>query len=259
MGLGRLVVVGCGIELGRHITPRALSEIQSADTVYMLADAFAQQWLESIRPDVRSLSHLYGEVKDRRQTYDEMETEILDAVRAGQHVCTVFYGHPGVFAEVPHNAIRIAREEGYSARMEPGISADACLYADLGLDAGERGVQSLEATRFLISDYSISPSALLILWQVALSGNLDCIGFEPDPARLDILVDKLQRWYPSDAPVILYEAARLPVQRHRADRLALGELPRARYREHTTLVITPLVDPPRDEETRARLAALAEP
>ena len=28
---GRLVIVGCGIELGRHINERTLSEIESAD------------------------------------------------------------------------------------------------------------------------------------------------------------------------------------------------------------------------------------
>lgn len=256
MPSGKLIVVGCGIELGRHVTARTLSEIQAADTVFVLADAFAQQWLRSIRPDCQSLSHCYGEAKDRRQTYAEMEAEILSAVRAGQHVCTVFYGHPGVFAQVPHNAIRIARSEGFPARMEAGISSEACLYADLGLDPGASGVQSLEATRFLISEYAINSAALLILWQVALSGNLDCIGFEPNPARLSILVDKLQRWYPADTPVILYEAAQVPVQRHRADRLALYELPRADYREHTTLVIPPLRDPPQDDETLARLTEL---
>lgn len=257
MASGRLVVVGCGIELGRHITQRALSEIQSADCVFMLADAFAQQWLRSLRPDCRSLAGFYSETKDRRQTYSEMEAEILSAVRSGQTVCAVFYGHPGVFAQVPHNAISIARSEGYPARMEAGISAEACLYADVGIDPGEHGVQSYEATRFLISEYAVNPSALLILWQVALSGNLDCIGFEPDPARLKILVDKLERWYPPETMVVLYEAAQLPVQRHRTDWLKLSELPKARFREYTTLVIPPSINQSRDEKTLTRLAKLA--
>jgi precorrin-6B methylase 1 len=258
MGAGRLVVVGCGIELGRHITERALSEIQAADVVFMLADAFAQQWLLSIRPDCHSLAGFYSDTRDRRQTYAEMEAEILAAVRKGQHVCAVFYGHPGVFAQVPHNAIRSARNEGYPAHMEAGISAAACLYADLGIDPGEHGVQSYEATGFLINRCAINPAALLVLWQVALSGNLDCIGFEPDPARLEILVDKLASWYPPDAPVILYEAAQLPVQRHRADRLQLNDLPRAHYREYTTLVIPPIADPVRDQSTLARLRSLSD-
>ena len=258
MAGGKLVVVGCGIELGRHITERALSEIRAADRVYMLADAFAQQWLLSIRPDARSLAYLYGDNKDRRQTYAQMEAEILSAVRTGQHVCAVFYGHPGVFAQVPHNTIQIARREGRSARMEAGISAEACLYADLGLDPGDHGVQACEATLFLISKYSINPAALLILWQVALSGNLDCVGFESDPARLRILVDKLTAWYEADTPIILYEAAQLPVQHYRADVMPLHRLPKARLKEYTTLVIPPSVKQTRDEETLARLAALAE-
>lgn len=252
---GRLVIVGCGIELGRHINERALSEIQSADVVFVMADAFAQQWLRSLRPDCQSLAGYYGDTKDRRQTYREMETVILESVRSGCRVCAVFYGHPGVFAQVPHNAIRLARAEGFPARMEAGISAEACLYADLGMDPGDYGVQSFEATRFLISQYPANPAALLILWQVALSGNLDCIGFKPDADRLQILVDKLLRWYPGNTSVLLYEAARLPIQRFRADWLTLAELPKARYEEYTTLVIPPVREPGRDEEILARLSS----
>ncbi|MCA1777802.1 MAG: hypothetical protein LC637_00030 [Xanthomonadaceae bacterium] len=257
MTTGQLVIVGCGIELGRHISERTLSEIHSADVVFVMADAFAQQWLRSLRPDCHSLARYYGDTKDRRQTYREMESVILEAVRAGHHVCAVFYGHPGVFAQVPHNAMRLARAEGFATRMEAGISADACLYADLGLDPGDRGVQSFEATRFLISRYPANPAALLILWQVALSGNLDCIGFKPDADRLQILVDKLLRWYPANTSVLLYEAARLPIQRFRADWLPLIELPQARYREYTTLVIPPVSEPDQDEETLARLSRLS--
>jgi len=44
-------------------------------------------------------------------------------VRWGLNVCAVFYGHPGVFADPAHNAIRLARREGFRALMLPGISA----------------------------------------------------------------------------------------------------------------------------------------
>lgn len=253
---GRLVVVGCGIELGRHINERSLSEIQAADVVFMLADEFAQAWLRSLRPDCHSLAGHYSETMDRRQTYREMEAEVLAQVRAGQHVCLVLYGHPGVFAQVSHNAIRVARSEGFPARMEAGISAEACLYADLAMDPGDSGVQSYEATRFLIGQFPVNPAALLILWQVALSGNLDCIGFEADSTRLQILVDKLLRWYSPDTEGILYEAARLPIQAFRCDAMPLVELPQAQYREHTTLIIPPVIKQDPDEQTLARLVAI---
>jgi precorrin-6B methylase 1 len=253
---GQLIVVGCGIALGRHVSERTLSEIRLADHVLVLADAFALDWLKTVRPDCTSLTGYYGESKDRRQTYREMEAVILASVRAGKRVCAVFYGHPGVFAQVSHAAIATARKEGYPARMEPGISAGACLYADLGMDPGEAGVQSCEATRFLISRWPVNPAALLILWQVALTGNLDCIGFKPDRRRLQLLVDKLQRWYLPDAPVILYEAAQLPVESFRAERLPLAELSRAGFKEYTTLVIPPVFASDPDKEILARISSL---
>lgn len=236
---GTLIVVGCGIELGRHVCERAISEIRSAETVFALADAFALGWLNSIRPDWNNLGELYGNRKDRRETYREMEAALIDPVREGQRVCAVFYGHPGVFAQVPHNAVCQVRCEGGTARMEPGISAEACLYADLGLDPGHRGVQSFEATQFLAYRHRIDPCSLVLLWQVALAGNLACTGFEPRPDRLRILVDKLCNWYAPETEVILYEAARLPIENFRAEPMTLADLPRAAYREHTTLVIPP--------------------
>lgn len=237
---GRLVVVGTGIQFGRHVTERALSEVRHADVVFCLADSFALATIQELRPDTISLHGYYGETRDRRLTYREMEAAILEAVYAGQNVCAVFYGHPGVFADVPHGAMRKARKRGHAVRMEPGISAEACLYADLGIDPGKRGVQSCEATRFLVYHHRADPSMLLILWQVALTGDLSCTGFETRPDRLKVLVGKLRRWYPSDAEVILYEAAQLPIQPFRAERLPLTDLPEASFREYTTLVIPPV-------------------
>ncbi|RFF30166.1 SAM-dependent methyltransferase [Wenzhouxiangella sediminis] len=253
---GQLVVVGCGIQLGRHITERAVSEIQAADTVFVLADALAFDWIATRRPDAVDLTDYYDDRTDRRETYRAMKASIMEAVSGGKRVCTVFYGHPGVFAQVPHDAIAQVRAAGLAARMEPGISAEACLYADLGLDPGERGVQSIEATRFLAYKHSLDPTALVLLWQVALAGNLACIGFEPDPKRLQLLVDKLSHWYRPETPVILYEAAQLPIEPFRADRMTLADLPTARYKEYTTLVIPPAVEADRDEHWTQAIEAL---
>ncbi|MCK7502463.1 MAG: SAM-dependent methyltransferase [Comamonadaceae bacterium] len=129
-------------------------------------------------------------------------------LRAGRHVCAVFYGHPGVFADVPHAVVRKARAEGIPARMEPGISAEACLYANLGLDPGKRGVQSMEATHFLVYDRQLDSAGLVLLWQVALAGDLTCTRFHAEREGLQALVDKLLRWYPPQHEVVLYEAAR---------------------------------------------------
>lgn len=257
MTAGELVIVGSGIQFGRDLTPRARSEIERADAVLCMADPFALEMIRELRPDTQNLADLYGEGRDRRDVYRDMEATMLELVRAGKSVCAVFYGHPGIFVDPGHTAVAAARAEGHRAVMLPGISADACLYADLGLDPARDGAQSYEATQFLIRDVNIEPSALLILWQVALCGDLSRMQFETTPERLGLLVEKLGRWYPADTEVILYEAAQIPVQSFRAERMKLEDLPGASYVEHTTLVIPPGISPVRDEEMLARLEACA--
>src|SRR3546814_1109537 len=102
--------------------------------VFCLADPCVLAMIQGLRPDAINLGRHYPPGKDRRQTYREIDEAIMAEVRAGKQVCAVFYGHPGVFTDVPHRVVRRAREEGIPARMEPGISAEACLYADLNLD-----------------------------------------------------------------------------------------------------------------------------
>ena len=248
-----LVIVGTGIQLGRHITERALSEIANAEVVFGLADEFAMAFLEEVRPDIRSLLGHYGDDKDRRETYRGMDAEIMAELEAGRRVCLVLYGHPGVFADVPHVVMRKAREMDIPASMEPGISAEACLYADLGIDPGAAGTVSFEATQYLVYQRRIDPTALMILWQVALAGDLSCTRFSADPARLQVLVEKLSRDYDPDTEVILYEAAQLPIQRFRADRMKLKDLPDAEYKEYTTLVIPPAEGLEEDREFLEKL------
>ncbi|MBJ6979376.1 MULTISPECIES: diguanylate cyclase [unclassified Luteimonas] len=246
---GSLVVVGSGIQFGRHASERTLSEIREAEVVFCLVDPFALGMILGFRPDAVNLGMHYAPGKDRRETYREIDAAIMAEVEAGRQVCAVFYGHPGVFADVPHAVVRKTRELGLPARMEPGISAEACLYADLGVDPGLRGVQSLEATHFLIHEREPDTAALVLLWQVTLAGDLSCTRLHAEPEGLEALVAKLLRWYPADHEVVLYEAAQLPIDAPRIERLPLSGLPTAHYEEYTTLVIPPLRVPRRVQAT----------
>lgn len=234
-----LVVVGSGIQFGRHISERALSEIREADVVMCLTDPYALAMVTAMRADSVNLGLYYTAGTDRRVIYRQIDAAIMQEVRAGKRVCAVFYGHPGVYADVPHQVIRKARSEGYPARMEPGISAEACLYADLGLDPGRYGVQSLEATFFLHHNRQPDTSAVVLLWQVALAGDLSCTRFQADREGVQALVNALLAWYPADHGVILYEAARLPIESPRIERIALQHLADATLQEYTTLLIPP--------------------
>ena len=241
---------------GRHAGARTVSEIRYADRVFVLADAFALDWVRGLNANCHDLTEHYDETLDRRESYAEMQRMVVEPVREGARVCLVLYGHPGVFAQVGRKAMAQARAAGFASRMEPGISAEACLYADLDLDPGEHGVQSFEATQFLTQQRTIDPASLLLLWQISQAGNITCVGFESHRGRLEILVDKMRRWYPDDTEVILYEAATLPIQDFRAERVALSSLPDARLNPATTLVIPPASSAAPDQETLRRLAEI---
>lgn len=254
---GRLTVVGTGMVLGGQISLIAKSEIMAADVVFCLVDGAAELWLKTLHADVRSLQPHYGVGKYRPDSYRGMIDEVVTAVRAGADVCLALYGHPGVFALVGHHAIREARAEGHAARMEPGISAEACLYADLGIDPGTWGCQSFEATHYLMNERRIDASALLLLWQIALAGETSLRRFDTEPERMAILVDKLMAdGYPGDHEVILYEAAMMAIAAPRIDRLPLKALPQARLTPISTLVLPPAVKSRPDQAVREKLAAL---
>jgi hypothetical protein len=254
---GSLACVGIGITLGSHLTPLARSHIEQADMVFLAAsDGIVEKWIESMNADLRSLQPFYADDKPRVKTYREMVAAILKEVRAGKKVCVAFYGHPGVFAWAPHEAIRIARKEGFFAHMEPGISAEDCLYADLGLDPGAVGCQHYEASQLLYYKRRIDMSAYLVLWQVGAVGDKGQ-GRAPgsNPYRR-ILLERLAKEYPLSHKVILYRAATLPIHAPSIQRMALGKLADANIDAADTLVIPPARKLDADVKTLRRLARL---
>jgi hypothetical protein len=254
---GSLVCVGVGMTLGSHLGPLARSYIEQADVVFAgVSDGIVELWLGRMHADVRSLQTYYREGKSRMQTYRQMVEAILTEVRAGKKVCGVFYGHPGVFAWAPHKSIAVARSEGYAAHMEPGISAEDCLYADLGIDPGTYGCQHYEASQLLFYQRRIDPTAYLVLWQVGLVGDQSLARFSTGPAYKQVLVDVLVRDYPLDHEVIIYRTPTLPIQQARIERVALGDLPQATIEIADTVVIPPSRPLQVDSEIRARLKAL---
>lgn len=98
---------------------------------------------------------------------------MLREVRAGYNVLGLFYGHPGVFVSPSHRAISTARQEGYKARMLPGISAEDYMFADLGFDPSTNGCMSCEATEVLLRNQPMNPSIHNIIWQVGAIGICD--------------------------------------------------------------------------------------
>jgi hypothetical protein len=216
--------------------------MRSADRLfYCVVEPIAELWLRQLNTNAVSLAPLYAEGKPRAETYRAMESVLLNAVTSGLNVCAAFYGHPGVFVQSTHAVIATLRNRGYSARMLPGVSADACLVADLGVNPGDRGMQGFEATDFLYFRRRFDPTTPLVLWQIGVLG--DGRGRAkglPEPARLELLVDRLARSYPLEHRMIVYTAATFPTHAPLMRSVRLKSLSRTRVGPLAMLYVPPL-------------------
>jgi uncharacterized protein YabN with tetrapyrrole methylase and pyrophosphatase domain len=255
---GSLIVVGTGIRTVGHLTMEAVAWIKQADKVlYVVGDPIAEAMLKELNPEgAESLTVLYAEGKQRIETYNQMIERTLECVRAGMLTCMACYGHPGVFVYPSHESIRQARAEGFTARMLPGISAEDCLYADLGVDPGITGCQSYEATDFMVNGRRIDPTSSVVLWQIGVVGDATYKTGSYDTSAMPLLIERLMSIYPPGHPMYLYEAAVFhgcePVIRQiTAPELAYGGLS-AGY----TLYIPPAYPTQSDPATYYRMQAM---
>jgi uncharacterized protein YabN with tetrapyrrole methylase and pyrophosphatase domain len=248
-----LTVVGTGIRAGTQLTPEARIAFEQADVAfYLVANPVEATLLQEIRGDARSLYDYYEHGVQRQKIYERITEAMLAEVRRGQAVCAAFYGHPGIFVYPSHEAVRRARDEGYRARMLPAVSAEDCLFADLGVDPGAAGCQGYEATDFLIRRREVDPTAALILWQIAVIGE----AVYSTTLRRDglaVLAQYLRTWYEADHQVTLYEASPYPLVEAAVATMALADLPGADATALSTLYVPPLEPRPRDPEMMKRL------
>tara|TARA_B100000427_G_scaffold124015_1_gene103224 strand:+ start:1535 stop:2362 length:828 start_codon:yes stop_codon:yes gene_type:complete len=253
---GQLIVVGTGISVAGQMTLAAKSHIENADIVFMgIMNKVGEHAVKNLNPNSISLDDLYQEGKSRAVTYDQMADRIVQAVSEGHKVCVAFYGHPGVFVTPSHEAIRRVRELGLNAQMLPGVSAEDCLIADLGIDPSRFGCQSYEATQFMFRDYRIDPYMTQIIWQIGLAGeaSLSVLDATHNQLGLVMLADILREHYPDNHELIIYEAATLPICEPKIQKILLSELTLAKLTLISTLVVPSLGLPEYRQDRLAKL------
>ena len=249
---GSLTVIGTGIRAATQLTLESLAAMADAEVLlHVIGEPQQEAALQAINPRARTLTGYYADGQERSLTYEAMVQEILAAVAAGHRTVAAFYGHPGVFTYPSHESVRRARAAGYPARMLPAVSAQDCLYADLGVDPGD-GSQAYEATDFLFGAHVADPAAHLFLWQVGSIGNWTYESTGYDMSAFPLLVAKLLRAYPPGHLVTIYEASFDPKGRARVLRVPLAHLDGAQVTPATTLHV-----PPRRAGAAHDLASLA--
>ena len=237
---GRLVVVGTGIRTTGQLTIEAIAWIKIADVLFhSVSDPVALALVREYQPTTNiDLTAFYQEGKPRRQTYRAMADAIVAEVELGKTVCAVFYGHPGVFARPSHLAIERTRALGHRAEMLPAVSAEDCLFADLGVDPGD-GCLSFEATNFLLYDHRADPSVHLVLWQIGVLGDWTHRARRRRSPNLDLLVEKLAVNYSVDHEVVVYQASIRLGHPPRVERVPLRRMPEIDLGSGCTLYVPP--------------------
>ena len=244
---GSLEIVGVGIQAGQQTTIEAIESIKSADIVLSLlsSDIISEFWLRELNKKVEDLRSYYEDGKPRAYAYMAMAERTMEYVRKGLAVTVVSYGHPGVFCFPAHEAIRMAKSEGYQARMQPAVSAEDCLFADLGIDPGSGGCQSFECTNFLLHKKRFDPTSSLILWQIGIIADITYPqstykkeGY--NKKGLSVLRDYLQEYYPKNHPVIVYQASSYPIAEPLIQKVPLEKLTDTSVNFISTLYIPPL-------------------
>jgi uncharacterized protein YabN with tetrapyrrole methylase and pyrophosphatase domain len=248
-----VTIVGTGIRLATQLTPEARAAIDRADDLlHVAADPLASTWLDGLHENARSLTPLYESGGTRIEIYSRMANEIVAPARAGRRVCAAFYGNAGVFGRPGHTAIRRARAEGIPARMFPAVSAQDCLVADLGVDPGEHGWMSYDATDFLLHRRPIDAACALVLWQISVVGVTGAV-MEPRYRHLDLVAERIAEVYSADHEVVVYEASPYPLAEAIVERVPVAELPSAPVTPLATLYVPPAAAPSVDGATAERL------
>lgn len=235
---GRLVIVGTGITGVSQLTLEAVAWIEAADVVcYVLADPLTERWICAHARSTEDLTRLHRSDAPRLHAYRAMSERLVEHARSGRLVVGVFYGHPGVFTSPSHWAVEGARAEGIPARMLPAVSAEDCLFADLGIDPGDGACQSFEATDMIIRARVPATDAHLVVWQVGVVAQL---GLETGGARVAELEQYLERFYPAEHMIIHYQAAQSVVADPTIEPVPLSELGSLALAVTSTLYVPPL-------------------
>ena len=235
---GSLTIVGTGLRPG-HLTRESLAEIEAADELFHLAsEPVLAAWLETLHPRATSLQPHYVAGVERASTYEAIVEAILAPARGGSRVAAAFYGHPGVFVTPSHAAVARAGTEGIPVRMLPAVSAEDCLFADLGIDPGRSGCQSYEASYFLERRPPLDTYAHVLLWQISVVGERRAVA-EPRRDGLVGLTRALLEHYAPEHVVVVYEASPYPLVEPLADRIPLRDLPEHEVNPMATLVVPP--------------------
>ncbi len=238
-----LTVVGTGIKCVSHLTVEAQAYIKQTDLVlYLVNEPEIENWIKKNSKECESLRPMYNIYDNRLDSYNAISNYIIKSMLKDRHVCVVLYGHPTIFANPGCQAAKTAESLGAEVKILPGISSQACLFSDLKINPGEFGLQSFDATDFLINNRKHDARSHLLLWQIysiGFSGHVkNKNNFQKN--ALEILLNHLSFNYPDNHLLTLYEASQYPYINPLIKNFKLKDLANELIPRLATLYIPPI-------------------
>jgi hypothetical protein len=230
---GSLVVVNAGVMAVNHVTVEARGWIKHSDKVFCWGvDPVTERWIAGLNENTKSL-----------ESAKALGERVSQFLRVGLTVCAVHAGDISAW----HEVLQMSRREGHRVVIVAGISADDCLFSDLGIDPMHHGVQIYMATDFLARSLMPDVSAGLLLRLAEDAGD------PPRGACLPSLVETLAARYGAEHEAILHEPARYSVCNPWIRRCLIGDLANASVTSQTRLYVPPKKPRPVDPEVLRRL------
>lgn len=209
-----IYIVGTGMVGYTQLTMQARQALERAERTYivdgqpLVVDHVRSEYCE----EVVDLSEEYTDGENRAEIYERMARRVLDdAEETDGPVTLALYGHPMVFVSPSQIVIERAPRRGLDVEVQPGISAIDCIYADLGFDPAENGVQMFEATDLLLREFPLNPEVPAMIWQIEAVETIHHTERGSDPVKYERFRDYLLEFYPDDHEVHLLQTAMYPV------------------------------------------------
>lgn len=248
MRKGSLNVIGTGYQIAAQVTPEALACLKKANQLfYLVYDSISERWLSTLHPNAFSLRDCWFPERTPRENCDDMVHRIMSALRKELNVCVAVSGHPGICVYPTREAIRRARREGFTTRMLPGVSAVDCLFADIQMHPGEGGYRIYEARHLLVTKPRLDAAVSLILLQIDIikegmnKDNLSNPKMREGSPHLYVLSEFLQRFYPANHMVLVYETSTYPGAEPIMHWTRLTRLPKVPVNALSTLLVPPRI------------------
>lgn len=234
-----VALVGTGIKTIAHITEEAKGYISTCDKViYLVNEPLLERYIRKLAKSSESLDEIYFNSKSRESAYNNIAQYIYSAIEDVRSLCVVIYGHPCVFATPGLLALSML-DDSIKTVVCPGISTQDCLYADSRFDPASGGIQSFDATEYLLYDKVVDPSSHVVIYQIGMVGNLGLPTNKINFEALNFIKKKLIELYKKEKKAVIYEAALYPGTHPKISEFDLEQLDRQELTTLSTLYIPP--------------------